>query len=295
MVNQEVIDYIKLGLSKGATKDVIISNLKSAGWFQSDMDEAFALIERGDPATAQPILKTGKNKKIAVFVTIFTIFSLGVAAFFFVKTYTNKQPLSELSVQDDLVSQPLVSVQETEKVVEPPTMPAVENKTANTVDDFGNWQTYTYHTRGFSVKFPAAPEITILSKGKSPVDIMETIEVTVGKYKYGVDYIDVQPAFYKSTDTIAQKEEKGILFYFTIVALSNYASGLKLDIDNSEAKPLDGHLTRSFTMTGPGVTFVGNVTAIDGKVYAYSTECNGGDCTNVPLREEFLKSFSLKK
>lgn len=164
----------------------------------------------------------------------------------------------------------------------------VNDSTNDSSLEFSKWKNFSYDTRGFSIAFPATPSVSVVSKDKSPIKIIETIEAKVDNYKYSIDYLAFQDNFYNPTDSIVIKEDKSVMFYLNMLTVF-YGSDLKY----IDSEPFNGHKTKSFTISSPKVHFVGKVTGTVGKAYSYSTECDGAGCNTVPLQEEFLKSFKL--
>lgn len=192
-------------------------------------------------------------------------------------------------VLDNLPRPAINTVEGTKKEItkdDTQTVPA--NTLPVTQNGLSSWQNYSDKVRGFQVMLPNTPTTRLTDKQEKVT--IETIESTVGNFKYSIDYMDFKPNFYGAGDSVKTKEEKGVAFYLMVLGL---LSGN--DLKYSDAAPLDGHLTKSFTIDSPNVRFVGKVTAVDGKAYAYSTECDGAGCTNVPLQDEFLNSFSVIK
>ena len=97
MINQQVLDYIKQQLEKGATKKSISSSLVSQGWQASDIEEAFNMVSSSNSSaspqdtTSQPFSTSpqqpGKriNKSLVIVISIIGVLIIagGVFGYFY--------------------------------------------------------------------------------------------------------------------------------------------------------------------------------------------------------------------
>ena len=81
MINDELLGYIRQQLSKNVSKEIISSNLKSQGWTDADVNEAFGtLIPMSTPIAPippSPIVKPTRRSKKIIFI-ILALVLLGV-------------------------------------------------------------------------------------------------------------------------------------------------------------------------------------------------------------------------
>lgn len=59
MVNQELVDYIRVSLEKGHTRPSVLRELKNAGWPASEINSAFSQIEGESPPVPQNVSRRG--------------------------------------------------------------------------------------------------------------------------------------------------------------------------------------------------------------------------------------------
>jgi len=119
MINNQLLDYIKQQLSLNIGKEVIISNLKSQGWTDADLNEAFIAVgftglnhstipippmaSAVTPHSVEFQVKTihPKSKKMLLFISIFILFIMvgGGAYVYYLSTWV---PLSKTKVDNAL-------------------------------------------------------------------------------------------------------------------------------------------------------------------------------------------------